>query len=201
MPLARQKSRVVVSAKYDGTARNFNTSIDSEHDYSQQSYSESSMNGEISSIADCSQGSSAYVIISISSPPDLLPKKSKSLSLQAKAAKLSEKLQNIDLPNVTAGKTANQLIDDILKHEREQHGIDWLDAAKEGDRAVHNAIYKAHNRLRKIAKQMTANEIERAKEMDLLNSNGGSHTNLLHMINFYKLHICFSFRVIFLFAR
>ena len=172
MPLARGKSKVIVSADYDGSALNFSNFVNNQNTDLQTSHSSSSMDGKITGFADSNEGAPAYYIIGISSPLEQLVMVPKEPSLEEKAAELSEKLMGITIPNVTDGKTVSQLMDDILNHEKEQYGIDWRAAVQEGDRAVHNAIYKAHNRLHKIAKQMNPNEVKRAKEMNLLDSNG-----------------------------
>ena len=182
MPLAERKNRVVVSADYNESLLNFGNFANSQSTDLLTSHSSSSKEGKVTGLVDSKQGAPAYYIISINSPSERLVMLPKEPSLEEKAAELSEKLKSITIPDVANGKTLSQLMDDVLNHEKEQHGIDWRAAVQEGDRAVRNAIYKAHNRLHKIAKQMNTNEVKRAKEMNLLDSNGDYFLVVLYVI-------------------
>ena len=169
-----------MSAEYDATALDFSKLIKSEDSNSQLSSSKSSTEGKITGLVDSSKETPAYFIVNIESPSERLVKASKIPSLEEKATKLLADAVDVTIPDAVSGKSIRQLIDDIFTHEKEQHGIDWRAAAQEGDRAVNNAIYKAHNRLYKIATQMNASEVKRAKEMDLLDSNGSVPLLLLN---------------------
>ena len=144
----------------------------SENDDSQESHSNSSMGGKITGRVNSAHGHQAYCIVNITAPAKPLIEAAKEPSPEEKAADVSEKLKSVEFPDVTSGKTADQLMEDILNHEKEHHGIDWRAAVQQGDRALRNAVHKAHNRLHKIRKQMNSHEVKRAKEMGLLHSNG-----------------------------
>ena len=65
-----------------------------------------------------------------------------------------------------------KVISDILQHEKLHHEIDWEAAAKGGEKEIGIAMKKSHERLNEIRKKMGSNEVERAKSMGLLDSNG-----------------------------
>ena len=64
------------------------------------------------------------------------------------------------------------MIADIIKHEKTHHGIDWEAAAKGGEKEMAAVMKKSHERFQEIRKKMSAKEVERAKSMGLLDSNG-----------------------------
>ena len=66
----------------------------------------------------------------------------------------------------------SKVISDILQHEKVHHGIDWEAAAKGDEKEIDVAMKKAHERLNEIRKKMGDTEVEKAKSMGLLDSNG-----------------------------
>ena len=73
-----------------------------------------------------------------------------------------------------AGKTADQIIEHILEHEKINTGIDWKAAAAAGpDSPVWKAaLNKAHSHLTGLKNKLNDDEKERAKRMGILNVKG-----------------------------
>ena len=64
------------------------------------------------------------------------------------------------------------MISDILQHEKSHYGIDWEAVANGNEKETSGAVSKAHERLHEIRKKMSDKEVEGAKAMGLLTSNG-----------------------------
>ena len=121
-------------------------------------------------------GSEAYYVINITDPPAAaaMLDAPRVMSTAERARAMKEQLRNMTIPDVTKGKTTDQVMSDILDHEHMHHGIDWRAATKEGTRAMRHAMKKAHERLHKIRKAMNSREVESAKALGLLNASGNS---------------------------
>ena len=121
-------------------------------------------------------GSKAYYVINITDPPaaTAMLDAPRVISTAERARTMKAQLRNTTIPDVTKGKTTEQVMSDILDHEHMHHGIDWRAATKEGPRAMRHAMKKAHERLHKIRKAMNPREVESAKALGLLNANGNS---------------------------
>lgn len=71
-----------------------------------------------------------------------------------------------------AGKTTDQIIEDIIEHEKVKTGIDWKAAAAAGPTEWKTATEKAHSYLNGLKDKLTEAEKEKAKQMGLLNAQG-----------------------------
>lgn len=76
-----------------------------------------------------------------------------------------------------AGKTTDQIIEDILEHEKKNTGIDWKAAAAGGPTEWKAATEKAHSHLNSLKDKLTEAEKERAKQTGLLNAQGMKYSN------------------------
>ena len=70
------------------------------------------------------------------------------------------------------GKTADEVIEDIINHEKEYSGIDWRKAAEGTKEDKAEALEKAHELLKKLREQFSEEEVNTAKAMNLLDANG-----------------------------
>ena len=70
------------------------------------------------------------------------------------------------------GKTADEVIEDIINHEKEHNGIDWKKAAEGSKEEKEEALKKAHEHLQNIREKMNDDEVNMAKTMNLLDDNG-----------------------------
>ena len=59
-----------------------------------------------------------------------------------------------------------------MQHEKSHHGIDWEAIAKGSEKELNDAVSKAQERLHEIRRKMSDKEVEGAKSMGLLTSNG-----------------------------
>lgn len=93
-------------------------------------------------------------------------------SLTQKAETFWSEIKDLKIPDVTSGKTTDQIIEDIIEHEKVKTGIDWKAAAAAGPTEWKAATEKAHSYLTGLKDKLTEAEKERAKEMGLLNAQG-----------------------------
>ena len=70
------------------------------------------------------------------------------------------------------GKTTEEIIQDIIKHEKEASGIDWQKAVDGGQDERTKVMRQAHEQLRGIRNTFTDNDVTMAKSMGLLDENG-----------------------------
>ena len=70
------------------------------------------------------------------------------------------------------GKTTEQIIEDILEHEKEKTGIDWKAAAAGGEKEWKEAREKAQSYLNDLKSKLGHDETERAKQMGILTPDG-----------------------------
>ena len=77
------------------------------------------------------------------------------------------------------GKTTEEVIQDIIKHEKEANGIDWQTAADGGKDGRDKAMRQAHEHLREIRNTLTDNDVAMAKSMGLLDENGETRSHCL----------------------
>ncbi|KAJ7315456.1 hypothetical protein OS493_038637 [Desmophyllum pertusum] len=99
--------------------------------------------------------------------------------LQQKAEEFWNEIKDLKIPDVTTGrrrihgKTTDQIIEDILEHEKVKTGIDWKAAAAAGaEKEWKAATDKAHSYLNGLKSKLSHGEIERAKQMGILNADG-----------------------------
>lgn len=94
--------------------------------------------------------------------------------LQQKAREFWKEIKDLTIPDATTGKTADQIIEHILEHEKINTGIDWKAAAAAGpDSPVWKAaLNKAHSHLTGLKNKLNDDEKERAKRMGILNAKG-----------------------------
>ncbi len=173
VPLSQGKNCVLLSADYTGSTSDFSDKTNS--DGTQDISVVSSKNARITAHVNSGSGSEAYYIISITEPATAqlaMIRSPKEPTTEEKAGKFWDSMKHIQLPDVTKGKTSDQVMNDIIDHEHVFHGIDWRAAAKEGGRALMQASSKAHARLQTIRKKMSAHEVQKATAMGLLDSNG-----------------------------
>ena len=70
------------------------------------------------------------------------------------------------------GKTADEVIEDIINHEKEHSGIDWKKVAEGSKEEKEEALKKAHENLKGLRDAMSDGEVNMAKTMGLLDENG-----------------------------
>lgn len=156
---------------YDESAADFSNFVDSsENDDSQESHSNSSTGGKVTGRVNSAEGSQAYYIVNLAGT--VKPEAPIEASSGEKATNIAEGNKGIKIADVTSGKSTDQLMEDILNHEKEHYGIDWHAAAQQGDKALRDAVSKAHDRLHELRKTMEPHEVENAKAMGLLDADG-----------------------------
>lgn len=70
------------------------------------------------------------------------------------------------------GKTTEEVIEDIINHEKEHSGIDWKKAAEGSKEEKEEALKKAHENLKELRNAMSDGDVNVAKSMGLLDENG-----------------------------
>ena len=154
----------------------------SQYDDSQDSTFVSSTGAKVTGRVNSKTGGEAYYIIRFAGPPKDAIVSDAQQDGNKDAEKRKKLLNDIEIPDVTKGKTTEELIEDILYHEKEHHGIDWRAAMKEGPRSMGNAVLKAHGRLHKMRKAMNQHEVDSLKSMGLLDAKGIA---ILFQVHFY----------------
>ena len=70
------------------------------------------------------------------------------------------------------GKTTEQIIEDILEHEKVKTGIDWKAAAAGGEKEWNKAMEKANGYLKSLKSKLKTDEKTRARQMGITNVDG-----------------------------
>ena len=194
VPLSQGSNCLLVSAAYDGSCSQFSDKTDS--DGKQEDSAVSSKNAKVTGRVHSGSGSRAYYVINVTEPPkallaaadEVVVKAKKETSTQSvpdkllgsaaeesadeKAERIWKTVKDIKLPDVTTGKSSDELINDIMQHEKTEHGIDWKAAAEAGTSGIQEALEKAHGRLKAMRSKMSKKDVDSAKSMGLLDSKG-----------------------------
>ncbi len=208
VPLSQGNNRLLVSASFEGGASQFS---DMTNDADKQEDSAtSSKDAKVTGRVHSSSGSKGYYIFNITEPtktllggasvadppklvtdpptPNLLgaaapkPQPIDAKSIEERSQKFWNEIKDIEVPDVTEGKSEDELLNDIFEHEKKENGIDWKAAAEAGGDALDGAMKKAHARLKSIREKMDKKDLDTAMSMGLLNSKG-NFTRLLFSYN------------------
>ena len=107
IPLSIGSNRLLVSADFDGTASAFSDKTNEED--KQEDSSTSSKKGVVVGRVNSGSGSRAYYIMSISAPKVEALREPPTESIEEKADKLWAEIKDLKSPNVTQGKTTNEV--------------------------------------------------------------------------------------------
>ena len=154
VPSSGSSNCLLVSADYDGSISQF--CEDTNNEDKQVCISDGSDGAKVTGKIHSAHGTDGYYIFNVTEPsgdvsngdpPVLLKKEAKS-------------------------KTDDELINEILDHEKKTKGIDWKAAVMTGKDAIHEATKKARDHLQSMADKMTKEELGHARNMGLVDSNG-----------------------------
>jgi hypothetical protein len=68
--------------------------------------------------------------------------------------------------------TSQQLLNEIIEHEKIHRGIDWIDAIKQGDAGIREAKQKLHAYIEERIASLNEAEREKALQLGIINENG-----------------------------
>ena len=158
VPLSQGSNRLLVSTDFNGSTSEFS---DKTNDGDKQEDTAMGSNGaKVVSRVHSASGSEGYYVFNVTESKKSNPPENDSVTATNEVIKEAD------------NKSDEELISQILNHEKKVNGIDWREAAKAGKPAIHEAIKKARAHLKSIADKMTKEERHHALEMGLINEKG-----------------------------
>ena len=158
VPPSDSSNCLLVSADYDGSISQFCEETNNED--KQICTSNGSDGAKVTGKVHSAHGNGGYYVFNVTKPSaDVSDGEPTAPMLLKKESKI---------------KTDEELINEILDHEKETKGINWKTAVSTGKDAIQEASKKARDHLQSIADKMTKEELGHAKNMGLVDSNGKS---------------------------